>query len=149
MLEVIGEHPDRQEVMVIAGLGRRARWYLNLRAGGGVEVAIGRERFAPAVRELKGDEAAQVLADYEARHRWVSPVVRRVLSRLVGWVYDATPASRERLVAALPIVALRPRTPVTACTQLPPTPAVVGGCRVSGVPIQGAGSPTFPGRVRR
>lgn len=148
MLEVIGEDRRRHEVMVMAGLGRRAQWYLNVRGGCGVEVAIGRERFAPAVRELESDEAARVLADYETRHRWVSPVVRRVLSLLVGWTYDGTAAGRERLVAELPIVALRPRT-VTACTQLPPTPAVVGGCRVPGVPTQGAGNPAFPGRIRR
>jgi deazaflavin-dependent oxidoreductase (nitroreductase family) len=109
VLEVIGQNPVAREVMVMAGLGRRAQWYLNVRGGGGAEVAIGSQRFVPAVRELEPEEAAAVLAEYEARHRWVRPVVRRVLSRLVGWTYDGTAASRARLVAELPVVALRPR----------------------------------------
>ena len=109
MLEVIGERPARHEVMVMAGLGRGAQWYLNLRRDGAVEVAIGRERFAPAARELAPEEAAGVLAGYEARHRWAAPVVRRVLSRLVGWRYEGTTEARSRLVAELPIIALRPR----------------------------------------
>lgn len=72
---------------------------------------VGRERFAPTHRELDVDEAAAVLADYERRNRLAAPVVRRVLSRLVGWRYDGSEQARRRLVRERPVLAFRPREP--------------------------------------
>jgi hypothetical protein len=74
-------------------------------------VAIGRERFTPRYRELGPTEAAAVLAEYEQRNRYIAPVVRRVLSWLVGWHYDGTEVKRLQLVSELPMVALRPAEP--------------------------------------
>lgn len=111
MLEVVGEDRSRREVIVIAGLGRRAQWYQNLLAGKATEVAISNERFVPFYRELDPPEAVAVLAEYERRNRYIAPLVRRVLSWLVGWRYDGTEATRRRLVAELPMVALRPAPP--------------------------------------
>jgi deazaflavin-dependent oxidoreductase (nitroreductase family) len=108
MLEVVGENRDRHEVIVVAGLGRSAQWYRNLLADKATEVAIGRERFAPRYRELDPAEAAAVLAEYEQRNRYIAPVVRRVLSWLVGWHYDGTEVKRLQLASELPMVALRP-----------------------------------------
>ena len=108
ILEIVGENRDRHEVIVVAGLGRSAQWYRNLLSSKAKEVAIGCERFTPIYRELDPPEAADVLAAYEQRNRWIAPVVRRVLSWLVGWHYDGTPAGRLRLVSELPMVALRP-----------------------------------------
>ena len=110
VLEVLGENRDRDEVIVVAGLGRSAQWYRNVLAGKATEVAIGRERFVPDYRELPALEAATVLADYERRNRLIAPVVRRVLSSLVGWRYDGTQDNRLELVSELPMVALRPAT---------------------------------------
>ena len=107
MLEVLGESPAAREVFVMVGLGRRAQWYRNVRAGGAVEIAIGHERFQPAYRELPAPEAAAVLADYERRHKLVTPIVRAMLSRLVGWRYDGSWAARQRLVTERPILAFR------------------------------------------
>jgi deazaflavin-dependent oxidoreductase (nitroreductase family) len=108
MLEVIGNDPARQEVFVMVGLGRRARWYRNVIAGGAVELAIATERFQPDYRELAPAEAAAVLDGYERRNRLLGPIVRAVLSRLVGWRYDGSPPARERLVSERPILAFRP-----------------------------------------
>lgn len=104
MLEVIGNDRARHEVFVIVGLGRRAQWYRNVLAGGAVELAIGSERFRPDYRELTPAEAAAVLDDYERRNRLLAPIVRAVLSRLVGWRYDGSPRARERLVSERPIL---------------------------------------------
>ena len=49
-----------------------------------------------------------VLADYERRNRLARPVLRRVLSMLVGRPYRGTAADRRHAVAMLPLVALRP-----------------------------------------
>lgn len=108
MLEVIGRDRRSGEVLVVAGLGRSAQWLRNVQAGEGVEVAIGRRRFRPLVRMLAPEEASEALADYERRNRWLAPVVRWVLSRLVGWRYDGSPAARLRLVSQLPVVGFRP-----------------------------------------
>jgi deazaflavin-dependent oxidoreductase (nitroreductase family) len=108
MLEVIGNDRARREVFVMVGLGRRAQWYRNVIAGGAVEIAIGSERFGPDYRELAPAEAAAVLDGYEQRNRLLAPIVRAVLSRLVGWHYDGSPLARERLVSERPILAFRP-----------------------------------------
>ncbi len=107
MLEVIGEDRGRDELFVMVGLGRSAQWYRNVVAGGAVEVAIGHERFSPAYRELDCREAAAVFEGYEQRNRMATPIVRVVLSRLVGWRYDGSSLARHQLVRERPILALR------------------------------------------
>lgn len=109
MLEVVGHDRATDELVALAGLGRSAQWYRNLRAGMAVEVAIGRRRFRPRCRELTPEEASATLADYERRNRWAMPLVRLVLSRLVGWRYDGSPHARARLVSQLPMVGFRPQ----------------------------------------
>lgn len=111
VLEVIGPGPAPGEVIVIAGLGRSADWYRNVQARPAVEVAIGRRRFRPLHRVLEQSEAVAALAGYERRNRWAAPMVRRVLSWLVGWGYDGSDDARLRLVRELPLVAFRPREP--------------------------------------
>jgi hypothetical protein len=113
MLEVIGTDRERGELFVMVGLGRRAQWYRNVISGGAVELAIGRDRFEPDYRELAPAEAAAVLAAYERRNRVVAPLVRVVLSRLVGWRYDGSPPAREHLVMERPILAFRPAVATT------------------------------------
>jgi deazaflavin-dependent oxidoreductase (nitroreductase family) len=108
VLEVIGAGATPDEVLVIAGLGTTTDWYRNLRRQPAAEVTVGRRTFRPAHRVLDEAEATAALAAYERRNRWVMPVVRRVLSWLVGWRYDGSPAARERLVRQLPVVAFRP-----------------------------------------
>ncbi len=108
MLEAIGENRTTREVFVIAGLGHQAQWYRNLHAHQAIEVAIGRERFTPAHRQLSTTEAAAVLAQYEHRNRLIASIIQRVLSWLVGWRYDGTEDARQRLVTQLRVIGLRP-----------------------------------------
>jgi len=108
MLEVIKENRAEHELIVIAGLGRTAQWYRNLQAHEALEVAIARDRFVPIHRELSSREAETALADYERRNRYLAPLIHRVLSWLVGWRYDGTPPARQRLLAELPMIGLRP-----------------------------------------
>lgn len=70
---------------------------------------IGGTHFDPSVRVVESREAISVLADYERRNRLIAPVVRAVLSRLVGFHYDGSDEGRERVAAALPLIALTPR----------------------------------------
>ena len=107
VLEVLGPGPWPGEVVVMAGFGPTADWLLNIQALPPVEVEIGGERFQPLARVLEVGEAAAVLEDYERRNRLLAPVVRRVLSWLVGWRYDGSAAARDRLVKELPLVAFR------------------------------------------
>ncbi len=106
VLEVVGTEGD--EVFVVVGFGASADWYRNIQATPPVEVATGRRRFAPVWRRLDRGEAAEVIAGYEHRNRLITPVIRTMLGKLVGWRYDGSPAARERLVAELPVLGFRP-----------------------------------------
>lgn len=108
VLEVIHFDGPSKEVVVVAGLGRPADWYRNVQAHPPIEVAIGRDRFRPVARDLHEEEAVAALVDYEQRNWLVAPVVRRMLTWLVGWDYDGSDPARRRLVRALPLVAFRP-----------------------------------------
>ena len=110
-LEVVHRDPRTREVVVVSGFGRTADWYRNIRRSPAVEVVVAGERFRPEQRFLDEDEAAAVLADYEHRHRWAGPVVRRMLGRLLGRHYDGSEAARRELVRELPLVAFRPADP--------------------------------------
>jgi deazaflavin-dependent oxidoreductase (nitroreductase family) len=111
VVEVVHYDADARESVVMAGWGRRTGWLHNVEAGLAHEVRIGRERFAPAYRILPPDEAERAFADYERQNRFMAPIVRSVLSRLLGWRYDGTREARRRMAAQLPLVAFRPRQP--------------------------------------
>ena len=113
VLEVIRYDRVSREAVVAAGWGRRTGWLHNVEAGLAREVWIGRERFVPAFRVLAADEAERLFADYERRNRLIAPLVRAVISRLVGWRYDGTQASRRRVVEQLSLVGLRPDARLT------------------------------------
>jgi deazaflavin-dependent oxidoreductase (nitroreductase family) len=108
VLEVAGTNPARHELMVMSGLGPTSNWYRNLHANGAAEIEIGRRRFSARYRELDVDEAAQILAAYEHRYRFITPIVRYLLSKLVGWRYDGSNAARRQLLTELPMVAFAP-----------------------------------------
>ncbi|ULP35522.1 nitroreductase family deazaflavin-dependent oxidoreductase [Mycolicibacterium rufum] len=110
VLEVIGRDPAADEYLVIAGFGRTADWYRNIEANPEAGVTVGRHHFAARHRVLTESEAESAVAAYERAHRAITPVIRRVLSRLLGWRYDGSEAARRRLAAELPVVALRPLT---------------------------------------
>lgn len=108
VLEVVRYDPATRESVVIAGWGRRTAWLHNVEAGGALAVVTGRHRYTPVHRLLDPGEAASIVAAYERRNRFIAPILRAVLSRLVGWQYDGTDAARQRLVRQLPLLALGP-----------------------------------------
>jgi deazaflavin-dependent oxidoreductase (nitroreductase family) len=109
VLEVVGYDPAVPELVVVSGFGARADWLRNLQGGGPAEVTVGRATFRAEHRMLGTDEAVAVFAEYERRNRVIAPIVRRVLSWLLGWHYDGSPEARRRMAGQLPLVALRPR----------------------------------------
>ena len=110
VVEVVRFDPVARESVVAAGWGRETGWLHNVEAGLAREVWTGRQRFAPAWRILPPDEAEQIFADYERRNRLIAPIIRAVLSRLLGWRYDGTPSARRRAVEQIALVGFRPRT---------------------------------------
>jgi deazaflavin-dependent oxidoreductase (nitroreductase family) len=121
VLEVVRYDPATRESVVAAGWGRRTGWLHNVEAGLAHEVRTGRQRFAPAYRILPPDEAERIFADYERRNRLIAPIIRAVLSRLLGWRYDGTPAARRRAVEQLALVGFRPQPDGEPAPQ-PPGP---------------------------
>ena len=117
ILEVMEYRRDRPEFIVMSAFGRSAGWLRNIEAapgaapaaGPGTAVVVGRRHFVATHRFLGADEAVRVVAGYEWRNRLAAPVIRAVLSRLLGWRYDGSDSARRRLVAELPLIAFRPR----------------------------------------
>jgi hypothetical protein len=62
----------------------------------------------PQHRVLDDVEACAVWLIMSGGTRCTAPIVRRVLTRLVGWPYDGSGPVRARLVGQLPMVGFRP-----------------------------------------
>ncbi|HEY1933498.1 MAG TPA: nitroreductase family deazaflavin-dependent oxidoreductase [Acetobacteraceae bacterium] len=108
ILEIMEFRIAPDEMVVMSGFGRNADWLRNIQANPRIELMVGSRRFAATCRLLDAAEAATVVAGYERRCRWLGRIIRAVLTRLLGWRYDGSEASRRRLVAQLPLVAFRP-----------------------------------------
>jgi deazaflavin-dependent oxidoreductase (nitroreductase family) len=108
VLEVLEYRKAPREAVVMSGFGRNANWLRNISAGRCVQVAIGADRFTATHRVLETGEAASVVSAYEQRHRLLTPLIRLVLSRLLGWQYHGDDRERRRLVAQLPLIGFRP-----------------------------------------
>jgi deazaflavin-dependent oxidoreductase (nitroreductase family) len=110
VLEVMQYRKEGPEVVVMSAFGRNADWLRNIEATPGPKVVIGSQSFAAAHRFLAEEEAVAVVTGYEQRNWLVAPIIRLVLSRLLGWRYGASTNDRRRLVAQLPLIAFRPRS---------------------------------------
>lgn len=106
---------DIPELIVMSAYGPGADWLRNIQATPDAEVLSGSQRFAATFRVLDAAEAAGVIAGYERRNRLMAPVVRRVLSRFLGWRYDGSDAAHLRAAAQLPVIAFRPRPRAAGC----------------------------------
>jgi deazaflavin-dependent oxidoreductase (nitroreductase family) len=110
VLEVVAWRPEANEAIVMSGFGTRSQWYRNIVAGGAEEMQIATRRFVPRIRVLDHDEALDVLRDYEFKHWIAAPLVRRLLSQLLGFKYRGWRLDGRRAVEVLPLVSLSPRT---------------------------------------
>ena len=107
VLEILHWRAEPVEMVVMSGFGPNADWLRNIEATSSPEIVVGSKRFIAAHRFLDTEEAIRVIAAYEQRNRLLAPILRRVLSRLLGWRYDGSEGSRRRAVAQLPLVAFR------------------------------------------
>lgn len=107
-LEVVHFDPGSHEAIVMAGWGAQTQWLRNVEAGLAKEIWIGTSRYVPVVRRLGLDEAQEVFEHYEHHSGLPRPLVRSVLSRLLGWRYDGTDEGRRRVVDQLPLIGFRP-----------------------------------------
>ena len=108
VLEVIEYRNQRPEVVVMSAFGFNADWFRNIQATPGPDVIVGWRCFRAAHRTLDEPEAMSVIAGYERRPWLVAPIIRAVLSRLVGWRYDSSDTARHRLASELPLVTFQP-----------------------------------------
>jgi deazaflavin-dependent oxidoreductase (nitroreductase family) len=109
VLEVVAFRPDGPEAVVVSGFGHGADWLRNIQASPNPAVTIGSLRFTAETRFLGEAEAMAVMAAYERRSRYFAPIIRQVLSRLLGWRYDGSDDARRQMIVQLPLVAFRPR----------------------------------------
>ena len=108
VLEIIEYRKEGPEAVVMSAFGRNADWLRNIEATPGPEVVIGSHRFAAVHRFLEEEEAVSAITGYEARNWLIGLIIRRVLSRLLGWKYRGSANDRRRLVKQLPLIAFRP-----------------------------------------
>ena len=106
VLEIMAHHGS--EMIVMSAFGRSANWLRNIRMNPDIQITTGSRTFAATYRILTEAEAMAVMAEYEHHHRLAMPIVRAVLTRLLGWSYDASPQARSWLAAQLPFIAFRP-----------------------------------------
>jgi len=110
VLEVMEYREAGPESIVMSGFGRNSDWLRNIEAAPNEEVVIGASHFQASHRFLSEEEAVKVVSNYELRNRFMAPLVRWVLSRLLGWRYSGSDDDRLRLVKQLPLIAFRPRS---------------------------------------
>ena len=96
--------------MVRSGFGPNADWLRNIEMTPDEEVVVGSQRFIASHRFLGEEEAVKVVESYECQNRFVAPIVRSVLSRLLAWRYRGSEVDRRQLVRQLPLHAFRPRS---------------------------------------
>ena len=108
VLEIVEFRADVPEAVVMSGFGPNSDWLRNIEARGGEQVVISSRQFAATHRFLGEEEAARAFEGYEHRNRFMAPILRRVLSWLVGWPYHGSDDDRHRLVRQLPLIAFRP-----------------------------------------
>ncbi|MGB9646449.1 MAG: nitroreductase family deazaflavin-dependent oxidoreductase [Stellaceae bacterium] len=119
VLEVIEYRKEGPEAVVMSAFGRNADWLRNIEATPRPEVLIGSQHFVAAHRFLDEEEAMRVISGYQRRNWFIAPLIRAVLSRLLGWHYDGSENARRRLVAQLPLIAFRPvdRSTLASCLR--------------------------------
>lgn len=108
VLEVLRYDRETGEAVVISGFGETAQWLRNLRANGAARISFGGAPRRAEFRQLDADEAVTVMYGYERRYGLLRPVLRRLISPLVGFDYRGTDEDRRRLVDTLPMIAFRP-----------------------------------------
>jgi hypothetical protein len=98
------------EAVVMSGFGHDADWLRNIESSPSPEIVVGAQHFVASYRFLGEDEAIKVVRSYESRNWFMTPIVRRVLSRLLGWRYHGSDAECRKLVRQLPLLAFRPQS---------------------------------------
>ena len=110
VLEVMEYRTQSREAVVMSGSGRNSNWLRNIEASHTAEIDFSSEHYQAVFRFLDDEEAIRVVASYEEHNRFMLRIVRRVLSRLLGWNYTGSDADRRKLVQQLPLIAFRPQT---------------------------------------
>ncbi|MGH9529393.1 MAG: nitroreductase family deazaflavin-dependent oxidoreductase [Terriglobales bacterium] len=107
VLEVMEYREDGPEAVVMSGFGPNSDWFRNLKANRAADVVVGSRHFSASHRLLGEEEAVTVVRNYERRNWVVAPIMRRVLSRLLGWRYSGSEDDRRRMVRQLPLLSFR------------------------------------------
>ena len=106
ILEVV-DHDLRDDSYVVAsGWGATAAWYRNVRHAPQVSIDVGRRTIPVTAVALPTEEAADIFADYAARHR---ALAKYLLSRVMGLEVDGLEADFREVGRRLPFVRFVPR----------------------------------------
>ena len=112
VLEVILYNAAARESVVVSAYGTGADWYRNLEKEPALRVQTGRLDYRPSHRLLTGEEAWMAARTFVRQH----PLEARLASLVLRWIGatgDEAPKSAVELIASLPLVGFRPRSPTT------------------------------------
>lgn len=108
VLEVISYDEATGESVVVSAYGTKADWYRNIEAEPALRVQTGRLDYAPGQRFLDVEERARTARRFCDEHPLEAKLMPRVLTSIDAAVPDDRDVGPEAMLAALPMVALRP-----------------------------------------
>lgn len=108
VLEVVSYEATREESVVVSAYGSDADWYRNIQAERALRAQTGRHEYVPEQRFLDAEERAETARRFCREHPWEAKLMPRVLSSIGAAVPDDRDVDPEAILAALPMVALRP-----------------------------------------
>ena len=104
VLAVLRFDPATREVAAISAWSA-SEWYKNIQAAPARQIETGFTRYVPAQRALSPEEIAALFDAYRRQH----PIFSRIVCRIPGWKWDASPAEWLDLARTLRGVAFTPK----------------------------------------
>jgi deazaflavin-dependent oxidoreductase (nitroreductase family) len=105
VVEVVCHDKTADTYFIVSGFGEKSDWFRNICKTPNVTVYVSTRRRTCIAERVSQQEAASEFKDYARRH----PTALKALSRVLGYPWDGTEESYQRLARLLPIVTLRSR----------------------------------------
>ena len=105
VVEVVRYDITTDTYFIVSGFGEQADWFRNIVKTPDVTVHVSTRRLACTAVRVSQQEAASEFKDYARRY----PTALKALSRVLGYPWDGTEESYQRLAQMLPIIELRSR----------------------------------------
>ncbi len=93
VVEVVERDPDSGCITVVAGYGKRAQWYQNLRANPEIVIQIGNRKIPVTARFVSPQDGEEIMVRYHQRYGAVTGTLMSVL----GYTWDGSEAGLRQI----------------------------------------------------